>query len=196
MTTETESRRKIAEYVREHPQESYPAVANRLGVNVIEPVLTAIEHNVHRTRHKPPGPPYKKHLVWEVLSLRLATNASYAELAARYGVSRQYIQQLLRPSRGSANVVKARANGHCEGCRCPVQDGHGHVHHKIVAERRWLNTTPLRICFYFARPATPVSQSIGSVRTGIGGRLLSTFAGIPRKATAKLRGSSASGFPW
>ncbi len=79
-----------------------------------------------------------EHVVREMLSLRLACGASYGELAQRYGMARQRVQQLLSPPSSVILIVRKRATREDEGvprceqeqCGKPAPDGH--VHHKIV----------------------------------------------------------------
>lgn len=63
----------------------------------------------------------------QVLKLRLK-GLTHAAIAAKYNVSRQYIQQLLRPALAVRALLKERARGHCERCKRPAP--FGHVHHR------------------------------------------------------------------
>lgn len=52
---------------------------------------------------------------------------SYSEIGKAVGVSRQYVQQLVRPPKPVYDAVKQRAAGKCEKCGIYVQNGH--IHH-------------------------------------------------------------------
>lgn len=56
-----------------------------------------------------------------------ADGASYGVIGRQFGVSRQRVQQIVRPSKDLYDAVKSRANGMCEVCGIKVS--HGHVHH-------------------------------------------------------------------
>jgi len=53
---------------------------------------------------------------------------TYAEIGAHLDLSRQRVQQLIRPPRAIYEAVKSRAEGKCEDCGVAIQGGH--VHHK------------------------------------------------------------------
>jgi excisionase family DNA binding protein len=63
----------------------------------------------------------------EMLHLRLA-GLGYTDIAARAGVSRQRVQQLLSPPVAVRNLVVNRAQGLCQSCGLLVGKS-GHVHH-------------------------------------------------------------------
>lgn len=52
---------------------------------------------------------------------------TYREIAEKVGLSRQRVQQIVRPPKPVYDAVKDRASGKCERCGIHVQDGH--VHH-------------------------------------------------------------------
>lgn len=58
---------------------------------------------------------------------------SYREIGEALGVSRQYIQQLVRPPAIVYNLVKQLANGCCQRCGIAVRSGH--VHHVSTTDR-------------------------------------------------------------
>ena len=64
----------------------------------------------------------------EMLELRVA-GASYQAIAARAGVSRQRVQQLLSPPPGLRRFIVDRAKGKCERCGVTVGNS-GHIHHR------------------------------------------------------------------
>lgn len=64
------------------------------------------------------------------LRLRL-DGATYADIGAALGVSRQRAQQLLSPPGAIRAVVVARASGLCQRCARRVDDS-GHVHHRAA----------------------------------------------------------------
>jgi len=63
------------------------------------------------------------------LKLRL-TGLSYGAIAEKLDVSRQRVQQMLRPPTAVYNWVKKNAQGLCE--LCGIVDPHGHIHHKLT----------------------------------------------------------------
>lgn len=62
---------------------------------------------------------------------------TYAAIAKKVGLSRQRVQQIVRPPKPIYDAVKARAHGKCESCEIHIQDGH--VHH-IEADGRTVET--------------------------------------------------------
>ena len=64
------------------------------------------------------------------LKLRLK-GLTYQEVGRRLGISRQRVQQLIRPPREIYNLVHDRAKGRCEDCGIALPHMHnGHVHHE------------------------------------------------------------------
>lgn len=55
---------------------------------------------------------------------------TYAAIAAHYKVSRQYIQQILRPAGAVRALLRERAKAQCERCGQPAP--YGHVHHRLT----------------------------------------------------------------
>jgi len=53
---------------------------------------------------------------------------SYGEIGKRLKISRQRVQQLVRPPKEIYDVIKKRAKDECEVCGILVK--YGHVHHK------------------------------------------------------------------
>jgi hypothetical protein len=62
----------------------------------------------------------------EAIELKMK-GLSYAEIAKRFGVSRQRVQQMIRPPREVYNEVRNRAKGMCQLCFVELKSGH--VHH-------------------------------------------------------------------
>lgn len=62
-----------------------------------------------------------------LLHLRLQ-GLSYTAIGVQVGLSRQRIQQLLRPPTAIYNLIKQQARGHCAVCDIQVRSGH--VHHQ------------------------------------------------------------------
>mgnify|MGYP001581133046 CR=1 FL=1 len=62
----------------------------------------------------------------ELLQLRL-DGMTYAAIAVKAGISRQRVQQLLRPPTPIYNMVKRQSESRCAQCGILVRDGH--VHH-------------------------------------------------------------------
>jgi Zn finger protein HypA/HybF involved in hydrogenase expression len=55
---------------------------------------------------------------------------TYAAIGKDIGVSRQYVQQLVRPPKAIYDTVKSNADGKCEDCGIYV--ARGHVHHRAT----------------------------------------------------------------
>ncbi len=55
---------------------------------------------------------------------------TYSEIGSSLGLSRQRVQQLVRPPAAIYRFVHARAHGRCETCH--VHTRSGHVHHKSL----------------------------------------------------------------
>jgi DNA-binding transcriptional regulator YiaG len=64
----------------------------------------------------------------DLIALRL-NGATYLEIAKRYSVSRQYIQQLISPPKDIRDFIVKKYNGLCRKCGIHVGVS-GHVHHK------------------------------------------------------------------
>lgn len=62
---------------------------------------------------------------------------TYGEIATKVGVSRQRVQQIVRPPADIYNKVRDRAKACCQKCGISVPIG-GHVHH-LKAEGRTVN---------------------------------------------------------
>ena len=52
---------------------------------------------------------------------------TYAAIASKVGLSRQRVQQIVRPPKPIYDAVKAKADGKCEECGVVVSNGH--IHH-------------------------------------------------------------------
>ena len=59
------------------------------------------------------------------LKLRL-DGLTYAAIGRRLGLSRQRIQQLLRPPANVYDIMRRRAANHCESCGVVIYQGHAH----------------------------------------------------------------------
>lgn len=55
---------------------------------------------------------------------------TYAAAGRVMGISRQRVQQLIRPDAAIFNLIRERAKDACEGCRMRLRVGEGHIHHK------------------------------------------------------------------
>lgn len=66
-------------------------------------------------------------------TLRLNGN-TYQDIGRLLGVSRQRIQQLLKPPRAVAEEIKKRAHGRCEQCGLPGLSHH--LHHRLATKRQ------------------------------------------------------------
>lgn len=55
---------------------------------------------------------------------------TYAAIGLKLGISRQRVQQLLRPPVQIYNTVRSRAKNRCEECNILLRVGDGHVHHR------------------------------------------------------------------
>jgi len=84
---------------------------------------------------------------------------SYAQVGKELGISRQRVQQLLRPPTNVWKLVYNRANGKCESCGIIVGYS-GHVHHKANNGENYQDTDQLELlCVSCHRKAhTPFTQ--------------------------------------
>lgn len=67
----------------------------------------------------------------EAIRMKVA-GCTYAQIAGELGLTRQRIQQIVRPPSHVCLTVKRRANGCCEKCSTPTTVGH--IHHKAPSE--------------------------------------------------------------
>lgn len=58
----------------------------------------------------------------------LLDGLTYMEIARRFGVSRQRVQQIVSPPKYIVQVVSRRAKGRCENCGIIIRTG-GQLHH-------------------------------------------------------------------
>jgi len=66
----------------------------------------------------------------EAFRLFVIEGMSYAAAGRALGVSRQRVQQLVRPDAATFDLVRERANSMCESCQLLLGTGEGHIHHK------------------------------------------------------------------
>lgn len=59
------------------------------------------------------------------------SGSSYQKIAQHFGISRQRIQQILRPKRATRLKLIALTYGACEGCGILIGEAHGHFHHLL-----------------------------------------------------------------
>ena len=79
---------------------------------------------------------------------------TYQDIAELVGVTRQRIQQFLRPNLATRQIVRARANGYCE--RCGVLAKRGHIHHLPTTNYEFDNTANLEyLCLSCHRKQHP-----------------------------------------
>ena len=64
----------------------------------------------------------------EAFALR-AKGLTYSDIARSLGVSRQRVQQLVRPPEPLYSLILRRAKNKCEECSLPLSRGSGHIHH-------------------------------------------------------------------
>lgn len=74
----------------------------------------------------------------EAIELKLK-GLSYAEIARRFGVSRQRVQQMIRPPKEVYNAVKERAKGRCQFCGVELDSGHVHHLNNVEDYNDWMN---------------------------------------------------------
>lgn len=65
----------------------------------------------------------------EVVFKLFAEGHTYAYIAKVVGVSRQRVQQLIKPPIRILNLLRKRSHNKCEHCELPLRLGDGHVHH-------------------------------------------------------------------
>lgn len=61
--------------------------------------------------------------------------SSYTDIGRAFGITRQRVQQIVRPPRLVHDLVRDRANNTCQGCGIQLRPGDGHVHHVGQAAR-------------------------------------------------------------
>jgi len=66
----------------------------------------------------------------EAFRLFVLEGMTYAAAGRALGISRQRVQQLVRPDAATFNLVRERAGNKCETCGLLLGTGEGHVHHK------------------------------------------------------------------
>lgn len=90
---------------------------------------------------------------------------SYAAIAKKVGLSRQRVQQIIRPPKPIYDLVKARAKGKCENCGIVVASGH--VHHAHNGDKNFNDIANLQ----YLCPSCHRVQHSGlreEVHTGVG----------------------------
>ena|SRR5947209_11520411 len=65
----------------------------------------------------------------EAIFSMFAQGHTYAEIGAKFGISRQRIQQITKPPIQVLNMLRKRAGNKCEKCRISLRRGDAHVHH-------------------------------------------------------------------
>ena len=58
-----------------------------------------------------------------------AEGRTYAEIGRIFSISRQRVQQIVRPPIQVMDALRRRAGRKCERCRIPLRGGDEHVHH-------------------------------------------------------------------
>jgi hypothetical protein len=58
-----------------------------------------------------------------------AEGRTYAEIGRAFGISRQRVQQIVRPPIQVLDALKRRSGNKCERCRICLRVGDAHVHH-------------------------------------------------------------------
>ena len=81
----------------------------------------------------------------QALQFRLL-GMTYAAIGKELGVSRQRVQQWLRPPKPIYDIVRAKAQGKCEMCGIFLGYGRGDVHHKTLGrEGDWNDLENLQL---------------------------------------------------
>jgi Homeodomain-like domain-containing protein/HNH endonuclease len=82
----------------------------------------------------------KRRLTVEKIHDMYAQGMTYQAIADKVGVSRQRIQQIVRPPIQIVNMLKKRANGRCENCGIVPRNAHVHHTEKIAALPKTLDS--------------------------------------------------------
>lgn len=93
----------------------------------------------------------------EMIALKLG-GATYAVIGEKAGVSRQRVQQLLRPTQLLRQWLQQQTDGQCQGCGLVV-GVHGHIHHQGDDIATWDNRGFLQLlcvgCHHTAHAILP-----------------------------------------
>lgn len=63
-----------------------------------------------------------------------ASGLSYRAIGKKVGITRQRVQQIVRPKPEILRTVRARTKDLCEGCGIYLRLGDGHLHHAILSQ--------------------------------------------------------------
>lgn len=58
-----------------------------------------------------------------------ASGKTYSQIGQEFGITRQRVQQIIRPPIQVLDALRRRANNACERCKIPLRLGQGHTHH-------------------------------------------------------------------